>query len=114
MGIEYPESRVLDSQARNKFRAVDNESVTLGINDRVVEVASDTAAVTVTLPNVDEAAGKTFAITAPNGLTNAVTVTDGAGGSVDFQGDYALNADADGIVLYSDGRKWWQFADGGA
>lgn len=91
------------------FTQVDNENYSATLQDRVLRVASDTSAVTITLPNAAEYAGRFISIIAPDGGTNTVTVTD-KDGSVDFQGDYSLNAADDGIVLFSDGLKWWEVA----
>lgn len=110
MSLESPVQKVLDNLHGGKIAFL-SESATLTVNQRVVEVDSSGGAVTITLPNVGEAAGKSFSIHAPNGLTNAVTVTDGAGGSKLFGGDYALNANNDAIMLLSDGVKWWAIAN---
>lgn len=88
---------------------VDNENYQAKVTDKVIRVASDSSAVTITLPNAAEFAGRMISIIAPDGGTNAVTVTD-RDGSLDFQGDYSLNAADDGTLLYSDGLKWWEVA----
>lgn len=88
---------------------VDNEDYTIPAHVRVVRANSDTSAVTLTLPNVAEVAGQLISIIAPDGGTNTVTVQDNDE-SVDWQGDYSLNAADDGIVLYSDGLKFWEIA----
>lgn len=96
-------------QVVGKFLAVDNEDVTLGVNDQVVEVASNTDAVTITLPFVSDVPGKMFFINAPDGNTNTVTVQDNDE-SHDWKGDYSLDANDDHLALISDGRKWWAVA----
>lgn len=83
-----------------------DEDTTLGVNDQVVIVDSSSAAVTITLPAVDRAQGRTYFIHAESGNTNAVTVAD-ADDSRNFEGDYTLNLANDRMALMSDGMKWW-------
>lgn len=99
----------LDQQVLSKFLKVENEDATLGVHDRVVEVDSDSSAVTLTLPQVDEAAGKIFTFTANDGVTNAVTVQDNDESK--NWSDITLGSDNATLVLYSDGITWHTLVD---
>lgn len=105
MSIETPQSKVLDNLDVGKIIFVDNENKSLSLNERTVEAASNTSAVTITLPEVGTAMGKIFTVTAPNGVTNAVTVNDLAGTSV-----ASLSTDGATAVIYSDGRRYHNIA----
>jgi hypothetical protein len=102
--IGVGERRTYDNQVRPKFRRVSNENATLGVHDQVVTVETDAGVATITLPNVGEAAGKIFTITAPNATGNNVTVEDNADES--GLADQSITGDGDSIVLYSDGLAW--------
>lgn len=102
--IGVAERQTYDQQVRSKFLRVSNESATLGVHDRVTIAESNTDALTLTLPNVGEAAGKMFTITAPNGATNTVTVQDNDE-SMNWS-DLSMDANNDQVVLYSDGLSW--------
>ena len=84
------------------------ESKELSVTDRVVVVGTTTGNITLTLPPVGEAIGKVFSVHAPTiGTdTNTVTLEDHYSDSVDWNGDFTLDADDDRILLYSDGRCW--------
>lgn len=105
-GIQGHPAMQDSQQVVGRYLAVSNADATLGANEQVVDVASDTSAVTITLPVVSDVPGKTFFINAPNGGTNTVTVQDNDE-SFDWKGDYSLDAADDQIALQSDGRKWW-------
>jgi hypothetical protein len=102
--IGVGERRTYDNQVRPKFRRVSNEDATLGVHDQVVIVDSGDEAVTITLPNVGEAAGKVFTITANDGDGNTVTIEDNADES--GLADEAIVGDGGQRVLYSDGLHW--------
>ena len=101
--IGVGERTVYNNQVRPKFRRISNEDAVLGVHDQVVIVDSDDAAVTVTLPNVGEAAGKIFTITASDGDTNTVTIEDNAESGF---ADEDIVGDGGQRVLYSDGLHW--------
>ena len=72
------------------------------------------ASITVTLPLVTEAKGKTFSILA-RGATEALTVTIAdKDDSESWGGDYILTDPGDSMVFYSDGLKWSVLGAGGA
>lgn len=81
----------------------------LDVFERVVIADTSDGAITVTLPPVGEAVGKIFTIHAPTAGTdgNAVTLEDKNNDSVNWPGDFTLDADNDRIALISDGRAWW-------
>lgn len=70
---------------------------------------TNTASGFVILPPVADAKGKTYSIHYL-GSTTGVVLTDypstSYNDSVDFDGDYTLDADNDKITLSSDGRRW--------
>lgn len=105
MSIETPQSKTLDNQKVGKIVFVDNEDASLSLNERTVEVSSDSSAVTITLPEVGSAMGKIFSVTAPDGVTNDVTVNDHGGNEV-----ASLTADGASAVIYSDGRQYHDLA----
>lgn len=97
-----------DIQIADKGRVVDNESVSLAVTEQQVTVLSDTAAVTLTLPEVSEAKGKTFSVVAVNGLTNNVTVQDN-NESIEWT-DVVMAGNYASLLLFSDGRNWYTLA----
>lgn len=105
MSIETPQSKTLDNQKAGKIVFVDNANKTLSLNERTVEAASNTSAVTITLPEVGLAMGKIFTVTAPDGVTNTVTVNDAAGTEV-----VALSTNGASAVIYSDGLRYHNVA----
>ena len=92
---------------RDKFASF-TEDATLTINQQVVEVDATGGAATLTLPNVVEAAGRTYYIT-KLGAGNTFTVTDDSG-AIEWN-NRVLNGDDDHTVLQSDGRRWWILAE---
>lgn len=89
---------------RYAYKAAD---ATLEVYEQVVEVDSSSAAVTITLPSVEEAAGMAYDISAPSGVTNTVTVNDAGGTSmVTVVGANALDADDDFMTVVSTGKAW--------
>lgn len=91
---------------RKKF--IDNEDATLGVYENVAVVSSDTSAVTVTLPEVGEAEGQMFDVTALDGATNAVTVNDAAGDNVTTS---TISAAGGFVTVISTGRNWRVLAE---
>ena len=82
-------------------------SLAAGVQSLYVDTTG--GAITVTLPAPGECKFQIIAITALTGGTNAVTVQDNDD-SYDWS-DASLNADADGGVWWSDGKKFWKLAD---
>lgn len=80
----------------------------LSVRDRVVRVDDSTYTCTIVLPNVTEATGLTFQISAASGSQN-ITITDAPGATysdgMDWS-DLTLTADEDQVTLYSTGRGW--------
>lgn len=91
-----------------------SEDTQLDITQRVVVVDTLDSDITVTLPSVGEAIGKVFTFHAPTAGTDtqAVTLEDKDNDSVAWGGDFALDADDDIIVLFSDGRIWHVLVNG--
>lgn len=89
------------------------DNVDLTILNRVVVLTGTTGDLDINMPPVSEAAGRIFSIRSPDvGTdTNAVTVKD-PHGSVDWGGNYTIDADDDHLVLYSDGQKWYELTNG--
>lgn len=92
---------------RSKRYAYKSADATLEIFEQVVEVDSSDGAVTITLPSVEEAAGMAYDISAPNGVTNTVTVNDAGGTNMTTTvGANALDADGDFMTVMSTGKAW--------
>ena len=71
-----------------------------------VNASDHTGDITVTLPNVTEANGKTYSILARDAdNVNEVTIED-QNDSEYWGGDYVLNAPGEYIMVRSDGLKW--------
>ncbi len=87
---------------------VADETKQLTTRDQLVRISNSKAAVVV-LPPVSKAAGLTFTISVDS-ATAAITLTDFGGtsynDSINWEGDYTLDAAEDTIALYSDGRTW--------
>lgn len=81
----------------------------LSVYEQIVVVGTTTGNITVTLPPVHKAVGKIYTVHTPTiGTdTNTCTLEDDNNDSVDWNGDYTLDADNDRISLFSDGRCWW-------
>lgn len=105
------QNRVADEQ--NRDRSARPLQVTaalkMTVDDMVIRATADTAtdSYTITLPNVTEARGRTYSIHATIANAKAITLQDNDE-SDDFDGDYTLDTDNDGILLYSDGIMWWE------
>lgn len=114
--VPYGRDRSIELNARRGRVDIDSDvdtTYTMKLTDMLVVVDEATpttgAAVTITLPNVNEAAGLNFSVRAPRGGTNTVTVQD-ADESVDWS-NASLNADEDSLVVWSDGSKWNVISD---
>lgn len=109
--VEELGSRV-DPRLLKTAVAGDADTLVLKPHEQNVVVDSTLGTVTVYLPDVAEAEGKEYSITAPVGNTKTVTVTEKASGnSQDFGGDYSLNAAYDRLLIKSDGVRWWVIDD---
>jgi len=84
------------------------EATTLTLDQTVVHATANTAtdSYSITLPSVIEAAGLFFSISGTIANGKAITLVD-QDDSYDWNGDYTIDTDVDGILLYSDGRTWW-------
>ena len=109
--LERNQARISGGQVMDKF-VVKTASATLGVNDQVCDVDTTDGAVTITLPNVEEAAGRIYSIFLITDGGNDVTIQD-QDESRDWEGDFTLADADDGYVLYSDGRKWHTLATSG-
>ena len=97
-----------DIQVVDKGKVVDNADASLAVTEQHVTVKSDTAAVTLTLPDVSEAKGKMFSIVALDGLANNVTVQDN-NESLEWT-DVVMAGTLACLLLFSDGRTWYTIA----
>lgn len=75
---------------------------------QVVTLDSTSGALTVTLPAVQKTKGQHFAISAKT-YVSAITIQDNDE-SYDWT-NISLDADNDGVLLYSDGMKYWVVTD---
>jgi len=80
-------------------------ATTLKPYQQAVIITTVAASFALTLPNVSEARGCFISVHLIDANANAVTLQD-QDESLDWA-DKTLDADADGILLYSDGQKWW-------
>ena len=117
MGVESIQSKLTimgvprDQAVTKIVRTATLTAQTLEVWEQVVQVDTDTTdgTFTLTLPPVAEAAGKIYSITLID-AAGAVTVQD-QDDSLDWTNFTDLDADNDGILLYSDGLKWWTLLD---
>jgi hypothetical protein len=80
-------------------------ATTLKPNEQTVRLDSSGGAYTVTMPPVVECFGLFYSFHKVEAAANAVTIVDGGDAEVALS-DNHIDADAEGLVLYSDGRKW--------
>lgn len=108
MSLESKKSLHEGQLVRDKMETAVAAAKTLDVYDQMVRCAAGpaTGAFAITLPRVNEAKGRIYAIhcTDADG-TNAITVQD-QDESEDWT-DITLNGPLDGVLLYSDGKKWW-------
>lgn len=84
----------------------------LAVYQQIVDVTSSLGVGTIYLPDVGEAAGLEYSITAITGNTQTVTVTEkSSGNSYDFPTNASLNAAYDRVLYMSDGKRWWIISD---
>ena len=116
MGIEREQAALTGMQVKRDTsvvkwsRTAAYTSDTMEVFEQVVLIDTDTVdgTFTVTLPPVAEAAGKFYAVH---------LVDDGGDVTVQDQDDsydwsnQSLTADDDGVLLFSDGLKWWLVVD---
>lgn len=100
----------VDERLKITTGAGDADAQTLYPYQQVVEVDSTLGTLTLSLPNVADARGRLYSITALKGATKTVTVQD-QDESYDWAGDISLDADDDRVLLYSDGKRWWVLCD---
>lgn len=87
-------------------------AVTLNLYNRFVRCTANTATdnYSITLPPVAEAVGIIISIHATSiANSKAVTVQD-QDDSQDWS-DLTIDVTADGVLLFSDGLKWWQLTN---
>jgi len=86
----------------------DDDTRQLEVHEQVVRISNEHTLL-LSLPSVAEAAGLEYSISVDSD-TAAVTLTDfGAAtvhDSINWEGNYTLDAEEDRIVLKSDGREW--------
>jgi len=91
-------------------RSATDTTETLEVWEQVVLLDTDAVdgTFTLTLPPVGEAAGKMYSITVID-ANGAVTIQD-QDDSIAWNDISTLDADTDGVVLFSDGMRWWTLA----
>lgn len=95
--------------AQDRFVVLD-ESGSLGVNDNVAHVTGFSAATTVTLPQVAEAAGRVYAVKIlDDASTNSITIQDNDE-SRSWSDLTCSNAAGGSVLLFSDGESWWILA----
>ena len=101
------QNRISAEQVAGKGPVTKTATCTLKVYENVVDIDSSAGtAITITLPTAAEAIGLLFSlyVTAYSG---AITIADGSQ-SLDFTAPTFDGVD-DGQLLYSDGKRWWQF-----
>lgn len=86
-----------------RIKNVDDTDVTLALYENIVRVEADDANVTVTLPDVGQAAGLAFDVKAvsTNSASNNVILNDATGSAVN-----TMTADDDYLLVVSNGYEW--------
>ena len=103
---QYPDGSVGGAYQSAKY-VFATVSMTLASNQVVCECVTGGAVdVTITLPNVEEAAGKIYSISLITDGGFDVVVQD-QDESRDWEGDFTMDTALDYVLLYSDGRKWF-------
>lgn len=105
MSMEMMEQFINDGLVNDKFKLIAGTAVTLKPYEQVVRAAQLTASFAVTLAPVSTMRGKFVSVHVVNANSQALTLQD-ANDSQDWT-DRTLDANNDGILLYSDGIKWW-------
>ena len=106
--IEQERTGVLYVDSTN----VEDSAYYMSAEDLVIRATANTASddYTLYLPPVVEAAGKFYAVHGTIANSKTITLAD-LDDSDDFDGDYTIDADNDGILLYSDGIRWWDVSN---
>jgi len=95
-----------DIPLSKRIKYVDDEDTTLELHENICIVDSGDGTVTITLPDVSEAAGMAFDVTASTGNTNTVTVKDANGN------DVTSSSTEDGFMtVISTGMNWRTLAN---
>lgn len=76
----------------------------MSVRDYVVRADSTDGGFSITLPAVGDAAGRIYTI---HFSTDSGDVTIKDQDESEDWSDLTMTAEDDGVVLYSDGRKWW-------
>jgi len=116
MGVESIQSKlsmlmVTRADSVEKIVRTDADAAeTLQVHEQVVliDTATNAGTFTLTLPPVGEAAGKLYSITGIS-INGAVTVQD-QDDAIDWTNITTIDTTLDGVLLYSDGLKWWTLA----
>ena len=106
MGVESRHEMINGGQVLNNFLSQTAAAVTLTVNQQTVECDTTSNAITVTLPDVNEAYGRIFTVALITDGGNDVTIQD-QDESRNWDGDYTLADADDEYVFYSNGRKWY-------
>lgn len=88
--------------------ATATEAYSMKPYDQVVVMTLGAAAsLTLTLPEVGEAAGKFYSLICTSRTTTGTCAVQDQDESYDWNGDYTIDVTADRLLLYSDGMSWW-------
>jgi len=93
-------------------RSVDGNLI-LTLDDDLVVADTSVDPVLLELPDARQIPGNTVYIKAPDGSTNAVTISGFAGQTIDGSATLVLNTDEASALLKSDGANWQLFLGGG-
>jgi hypothetical protein len=91
-----------------KFKGVTADYQML-VTDYVVRVYANDASgpITITLPPVEQAAGRIYTIVAREADVNAAILVQDKDDSECWEGDQVMNGDCDALICYSDGLMWF-------
>ena len=112
MEKRYPEQGLIpvESKILKLTGVAAGLAYSLKLYEQTVIVVATAGSVTITLPNVLEAIGKFFSIYCTD-LTGPATVTVQDNNESLGWSDMSLTADADHVLLYSDGIQWNKLVD---
>jgi hypothetical protein len=96
--------RAIKSTNLTPYRSVAGD-FTLTLDDGILLVDATAGAVTVTLPDVRRAAGRSFFTKKADVSGTAVTVSSSA--LIDGATTYALTVQFQSVTVLSDGTTWW-------
>jgi hypothetical protein len=104
--VDSNEGVVLD-RYKMLYITSDGDTWWLGLFDQDVYITVGASSMTVKLPSVAEANGRSYKITVVSaGVGKSLTLARFNSDASSWTSDYTLDTDGDNITLRSDGQKW--------